>query len=134
MDEKPVAIGPIAPLFIVEGLARSVAFYVERLGFAVELSIPEESPFFAIVGRGATRVHLKEVGPEVSPLPNRTRHPFAAWDAFVLVDDPHAFADECRRAGLPVPSTLVVRDDGLLGVEVIDADGYVIFFGRPEGS
>lgn len=121
----------IAPLWIVRELARSVRFYVERLGFELRYQLPEEEPFFAIVGRGPVMLHLKELGPEVVPMPNARLHEGAAWDAFVHVTDPQALARDFAERGLtPAPET-AVRDDGLLGFVLEDPDGYRLFLGRP---
>ncbi|MDJ0788045.1 MAG: VOC family protein [Myxococcota bacterium] len=119
-----VAMGPISPFFIVADFARAVAFYRDRLGFELRFQTPEDAPFFGIVGRGDVQIHLKEVSPDVPPLPNVSRHEWAPFDAYVYVDDPEALARE-------LGARVEVRDDGLRGFEVADADGYVLFFGRP---
>jgi hypothetical protein len=46
------------------------------------------------------------------------------WDAFVHVADPGALAAE-------LSASLADTDDGLRGFELVDRDGYVLFFGRP---
>ena len=114
----------ISPFFIVGDLARSVRFYEERLGFEVRHSTPKGEPFFAIVERDGVRVFLKEIAPDVEPMPNASRHEWAPWDAFVSVDDPETVA---AKYGAMIEE----RDDGLCGFEVRDPDGYVLFFGRP---
>ena len=123
-------IGPIAPLFIVARVADSVAFY-ERLGFALRYAMPGEDPFFAIVGRDSVEIHMKAVVDEVAPLPNPVRHEWVAWDAFVFVADPDALAAEFTDGGVALQEPLAERDDGLHGFKIRDADGYVLFFGRP---
>ncbi len=119
----------IMPLFIVSDLAKSVAFYRDQLGFELRMSVPDEDPFFAIVGRGAVGLMLKHISPDVPPLPNPKRHAWAKWDAFVSTADPESLASECSERGL----VLEVEDteDGLRGCEIADADGYVLFFGHP---
>jgi hypothetical protein len=128
--ERQAAVGSISPFFIVTYVAATIAHY-RRLGFELRFAEPEEEPFFAIVGRGGAQIFLKELGEEVPPMPNARRHPWAAWDAFVHVDDPGAFAAELEATGLALHAPVRNRDDGLRGFEVADPDFYILFFGKP---
>jgi catechol 2,3-dioxygenase-like lactoylglutathione lyase family enzyme len=122
----------IFPFFIVERIQASVAFYVDKLGFAVRYIGPDgEDPFWAIVGRDEISIMLKAIAPEIKPIPNHTRHPWAAWDAYVATADPDALFGEYQSRGLVFRKPIMDNDDGLRGFELADADGYVLFFGRP---
>ena len=71
------------------------------------------------------------------PLPNCTRDAkkgIARWDAFVAVPNPDALAEEFASRGVDFSVPLRDTDDGLRGFEIRDADGYVLFFGRPRSS
>ena len=128
------ALGSISPFFIVSDIRRAIRFY-EQLGFEPRLVAPEPEPFFAIVGRDSVQVYLKDVSDEsraVSPQPNHTRHKLAPWDAFVFVADPDGLAKEFASRGVRFDGEIQDRDDGLRGFAIRDADGYVLFFGRPE--
>jgi catechol 2,3-dioxygenase-like lactoylglutathione lyase family enzyme len=125
-------LGGISPFFLVEDVPRAVRFYRERLAFELRFAEPADAPFFAIVGRDDAQVFLKFVSESVRPQPNPTRHEWAAWDAFVFVADPDALAAELATRGTPFHRELRDRDDGLRGFEIADADGYVLFFGRPK--
>ena len=126
-------INCIAPCFIVSSAAAAVAFYRDKLGFEVTFREPEEDPFFAIICRGGAMLMVKAVG--VDPAPNRMRHPWAPWDAYINVPDPDALAVEFASRGVIFSEPLKDTTDGLRGFELKDADGYVLFFGRPrEGS
>ena len=109
---------------------RSRSRIFRRLGFELRFAEPSEAPFFAIVGRGGAQILIKTLG-EVAPMPNARRHPWAAWDAFVYVDDPDALASEFAADAIAFQVPLGERDDGLRGFEISDPDGYIIFFGRP---
>ena len=128
---KTADLGPISPFFIVEELERSVGFYRDLLAFEVRLQIPEEKPFFAIVGRGEAQILLKEIAPEVKPHPNPAAHPWARWDAFVWVDQPDTLAQQYLERGVEFYEELKDWEDGLRGFATSDHDGYVVFFGRP---
>jgi catechol 2,3-dioxygenase-like lactoylglutathione lyase family enzyme len=122
----------ISPLFIVSNLEGSVSFYVDKLGFKVWYSSPAENPFFAIVGRDDISIMLKAIAEDIKPIPNNTRHKWARWDAFIYTEEPDALFEEYYLADITFHQTLQDDDDGLRGFEVADADGYVLFFGRPK--
>lgn len=123
------AINGISPFFIVRDAAAAVAFYRDKLGFEVTHQQPSDDPFFAIVCRGGAMLMVKSV--EAGPEPNATRDPWARWDAYVSVPDPDALAAEFRSRGVLFSAPLKDTTDGLRGFELKDADGYVLFFGRP---
>lgn len=121
----------IFPFFIIENLQRSVAFYVDKLGFEVRYMGPADDPYWAIVGRDNISIMLKAITPEIKPVPNHTRHPWASWDAFISTADPDKLFEEYRSRGLEFRQPITDNHDGLRGFELADADGYILFFGRP---
>jgi catechol 2,3-dioxygenase-like lactoylglutathione lyase family enzyme len=125
---RPVING-IAPFFIVRDAAAAVAFYRDKLSFDITYQYPEHDPFFAIVYRGSAMLMFKAV--EVDPAPNHARDPAARWDAYLNVPDPDALAAEFTSRGVIFSVPLKDTTDGLRGFELKDADGYVLFFGRP---
>src|SRR5688500_14090662 len=120
-----------APFFIVRDIMPSIAFYRDRLGFEVSFLGPAEDPYFAMVQRDGVWLMLKAITPEVQPIPNPTRHHWARWDAYINTPDPDALADEFASRGVSFHEPLGVNSDNLRGFEVTDADGYVLYFGRP---
>ena len=126
-------ISGISPFFIVSNVPSSLSFYRDRLGFEIALQGPDpEDIFFGIVRRGRAQILLKDVG--VAPVPNYRRdinQGIARWDAFVHVPDPDALAAEFASRNVEFFEPLKDTDDGLRGFEVKDADGYLLFFGRP---
>jgi catechol 2,3-dioxygenase-like lactoylglutathione lyase family enzyme len=130
------AISAIAPFFIVRDVPAALSFYRDRLGFDVTFQGPEPNDvFFGIVERGAAMIMLKDVG--VEPVPNYTRDVgkgWARWDAFLNAPDPDALAAEFSSRDVPFLQPLQDDDDGLRGFALQDADGYVLYFGRPNAS
>jgi len=126
-------IAGIAPFFIVKSVPAALSFYRDRLGFDITFQGPEpDHIFFGIVRRGAAMIMLKAVG--VDPLPNYKRDVkkgWARWDAYLDVPDPDALAAEFTSRNVEFSQPLKDDDDGLRGFELKDADGYVLFFGRP---
>ena len=127
----------IAPFFIVKNVPAALSFYRDRLGFDITFQGPSEDDiFFGIVQRGAAMIILKDIG--VDPVPNYTRDikkGIARWDAYLNVPDPDALAAEFSSRNVEFFTTIKDNedgDDGLRGFEVKDADGYMLFFGRPK--
>ncbi len=118
----------ISPFFIVKDLQASVAYYVERLGFALDFQGPPDDVYYAGVKRDAAHIMLKAILPDVLPQPNHTRHEWARWDAYVYTPDPDPLFAEFTRRGATFVKPLSFIDKGLWGFEVADADGYVIAF------
>ena len=129
-------IAAIAPFFIVRNVPAALAFYRDRLGFEITFQGPDpDDIFFGIVERGAAMIMLKDVG--VEPVPNYTRdvkQGWARWDAYLYVPDPDALFAEYSSRNIEFFRPLGDDDDGLRGFELQDADGYVLFFGRPRSE
>jgi len=127
-------ISGIAPFFIVNNVPSALSFYRDRLGFDITFHGPSDDDiFFGIVQRGAAMIMLKDIG--VNPVPNYTRDikkGIARWDAYIYVPDPDALAAEFSSRDVEFFQPLKNNDDGLRGFEVKDADGYMLFFGRPQ--
>jgi catechol 2,3-dioxygenase-like lactoylglutathione lyase family enzyme len=126
-------ISGIAPLFVVRSVPAALAFYRDRLGFEITFQGPEPHDiFFGIVQRGAAVIMFKDVG--VDPVSNCTRDVnkgIARWDAYLDVPDPDGLAAEFSSRNVQFFEPLTDTHDGLRGFELKDADGYVLFFGRP---
>jgi len=121
----------IAPFFIVRDVMPSVAFYTDRLGCEVMFLGPDADPYFAMLARDGVRLMLKAITPDIQPMPNPTRHEWARWDAYIHTPDPDALAEELTARGVSFREPLGINSDRLRGFEVMDSDGYVLYFGRP---
>lgn len=117
-----------APQFLVEDLARSIAYY-QRLGFA--FGEPWDG-FYAIGVRDGLELHLKEAPRLEAERQLRREH--AHLDAAAGVDGIEAFHDECVANGAVVLKPLAATAWGTLDFYVEDPDGHVVAFGgRPVG-
>jgi len=123
----------ISPSFIVTSLKDSVSFYLNKLGFKIRYIGPDDDPFWAIVGRDNISIFLKQIAADAKPVPNHTLHKWARWDAYISAVEPDTLFEEYRSAGIAFHQPINDDDDGLRGFEVMDTDGYVLFFGRPKG-
>jgi catechol 2,3-dioxygenase-like lactoylglutathione lyase family enzyme len=127
-------IDGVSPFFIVGSVERSLACYRDKLGFDVvaqQSEGPRQHVFFAIVARDSAMVFLKGDG---TAMPNPKRYRWARWDAYFLVPDPDGLAAEFEERGVSFSESLKDTHDGLRGFELIDPDGYVLFFGRPRNT
>jgi catechol 2,3-dioxygenase-like lactoylglutathione lyase family enzyme len=121
----------ISPFFIVADLKASVAFYVDKLGFEIRYIGPDDDPFWAMIGRDNITIMLKAIADDIKPIPNHTRHEWARWDAYISTNKPDTLFEEYSSTGITFRQPIQNDGDGLRGFEVEDADGYVLFFGRP---
>jgi catechol 2,3-dioxygenase-like lactoylglutathione lyase family enzyme len=122
----------ISPFFIVADLKTSVSFYVDKLGFEIRHIGPDDDSFWAIVGRDNISIMLKAIAPDIKPIPNHTRHEWARWDAYISTAEPDTLFEEYRSNAVAFSKPIHNNSDDLRGFEIEDADGYVLFFGRPK--
>jgi catechol 2,3-dioxygenase-like lactoylglutathione lyase family enzyme len=121
----------IMPCFIITDLKISVAFYVDKLGFKIRYIGPDGDPYWAIVGRDEISIMLKAVAPDIKPIPNHSRHKWAPTDAYISAAEPDKLFEEYQSKGVAFKTPLNNNSDNLRGFEIEDADGYLLFFGRP---
>jgi catechol 2,3-dioxygenase-like lactoylglutathione lyase family enzyme len=131
MVESKAKLECIAPFFIISNLDQTVAFYTEKLGFEIRFIGPIPDPYIAILGREGVEIFVKEITEEIQPIPNSSRHGWASWDAYVYTSEPEALAAEFAERGCEFKEPLGINSDNLLGFELRDPNGYVIYFGRP---
>jgi catechol 2,3-dioxygenase-like lactoylglutathione lyase family enzyme len=114
-----------APVFRVADLARSLAYYRDRLGFEVEF---EYEGFYAGVVRDGCRIHLKCAVP-----PERDQSAFEAaehLDACFGVEGVEALASRFAAVGAAFSVPLRSMPYGT-EFYVKDPDGYILGFVQP---
>ena len=115
-----------APQFLVDDLARSIAFY-ETLGF--RFGEPWEG-FYAIGRLDGLELHLKEAPKNEAE--RRFRRDNEHLDAAAGVDGIEAFYARCAERGVTMLRPLAPTEWGTLDFYIEDPDGYVVCFGgRP---
>lgn len=118
-----------APQFLVDDLARSIAWY-QRLGFT--FGEPWDG-FYAIGTRDGLELHLKEA--PKSEVERQYRRAHEHLDAAAGVDGIEAFYAECVANGATILKPLAATAWGTKDFLLEDPDGYIIAFGgRPSGS
>jgi catechol 2,3-dioxygenase-like lactoylglutathione lyase family enzyme len=118
-----------APQFLVDDLARSIAYY-QRLGFT--FGEPWEG-FYAIGTRDGLELHLKEA--PKNDADRRWRREHEHLDAAAGVDGIEAFYAQCVASGATILKPLTPTEWGTKDFYIEDPDGYIIGFGgRPSDS
>lgn len=126
-------LNSVTPFFVVDDLSRTLEFYQSRLGFSVLYKGGDGNgnDFWAMLGRDQVTLMFKYITPDIHPQPNRSRHEWARWDAYIFTSDPDSLYAEFRAKNVPVHRELANTNDGLRAFEISDNNGYVLCFGRP---
>ena len=122
LETKP-RLTSFAPQFLVDDLARSIAYY-QKLGFA--FGEPWDG-FYAIGQVDGLELHLKEAPKHDAERKYRREHEHL--DAAAGVDGIEAFYATCAANGAKIIRPLTSTAWGTKDFYVEDPDGYVISFG-----
>jgi catechol 2,3-dioxygenase-like lactoylglutathione lyase family enzyme len=115
-----------APQFLVDDLARSMAYY-RKLGFV--FGEPWDG-FYAIGELDGLELHLKEAPKHQAE--RRWRRDNEHLDASAGVDGIEAFCEKCVASGITIIKPLAATAWGTKDFYIEDPDGYIICFGgRP---
>lgn len=114
----------LAPQFLVDDLARSIAYYRDTLGF--DFGEPWGG-FYAIGLLDGLELHLKEApkDPEERDFRRKNEH----LDAAAGVDGIETFYEQCVGKGAKIIRPLASTDWGTKDFYIEDPDGYIICFG-----
>lgn len=116
-----------SPIFPVNHLADSLAFYRDKLGF--ELSFAWEEPAtYAVIRRGeGVSIHLSQ---RDAPIEN-PQHSSASRPAlYIFVYDVDAIYEEWKQKGVQIQHAPADQDYGMRDFDVIDPDGYQLTIGK----
>lgn len=122
---KGAKITAISPQFLVEDLDRAIAYYRDRLGFAVDFTYES---FYASVSRDGFAIHLKHGHP--GKRPRRTDD--EPLDAYLSVSGIEALFAEWQARGAVVIKPLEERPWGCVDFYVADPDGNVLCCSEPK--
>jgi catechol 2,3-dioxygenase-like lactoylglutathione lyase family enzyme len=114
---------------LVDDLQRSITYYCERLGFALEFTYES---FYASVVRDGCAIHLKH-GP-AAPQERERRKNDEHLDAYVTVTGVSELFAELKRRGAVLLKPLENRQWGCQDFYVEDPDGYVLCFSERQRS
>jgi uncharacterized glyoxalase superfamily protein PhnB len=124
--DSPAQITGIAPQFLVDNLDRAIAYYRDRLGFAVDFTYQS---FYASVSRDRFAVHLKHAPKVTADRAHRKENEHL--DAYFAVSGVRDLFSELQKRGAEVIRTLEQRPWACLDFYVEDPDGYILCFSEP---
>jgi catechol 2,3-dioxygenase-like lactoylglutathione lyase family enzyme len=131
----PHHLKKLTPNLVVADVDRSVAFYRDLLGFAVNSTVPEASPYvFAIVKSGGVEIYLNAPGPAHEEYPAFKGRPIGGTlTLFIDVDDIRgAYAELKGRVEVVMP--LEKKWYGVTEFAFLDPDSYIITFAQVESG
>jgi lactoylglutathione lyase len=119
----------LTPNLIVASVERSLAFYVDTLGFERGMTVPDASPFvFASVTSGPVEIFFNDAAAAVKEYPAFSGKPIGATGTlFIEVDGVDALHDRLKST-VKIVMPLVTQFYGMREFAIEDPDGYVITF------
>ena len=119
----------LTPNLLVASVERSLAFYVDTLGFARGMTVPEQSPFvFGSVTGGALEIFFNDAATAVKEYPAFAGKPIGATGTlFIEMEGIDAFHDAVK-PNVKITMPIVTQFYGMREFAIEDPDGYVITF------
>jgi lactoylglutathione lyase len=119
----------LTPNLLVASVERSLAFYVDTLGFARGMTVPEQSPFvFASVTGDTIEIFFNDAAAAIKEYPAFAGKPIGATGTlFIEVEGIDALHDRLRPS-VKVVMPIVNQFYGMREFAIEDPDGYVITF------
>jgi catechol 2,3-dioxygenase-like lactoylglutathione lyase family enzyme len=124
--QRATRITGIAPQFLVDDLDRAIAYYCDKLGFALDFKYES---FYASVSRDGFAIHLKCA--RQLPADREHRKQNEHLDAYISVSGIRDLFSELETRGAHVIRSLEQRPWACLDFYVEDADGYILCFSEP---
>ena len=119
----------LTPNLLAANVERSLAFYVDILGFARGMTVPEQSPFaFASVTSGPVENFFNDAAGAVKEYPGFAGKPIGATGTlFIEVEGVDALHDRLEPQ-VKIVMPIVTQFYGMREFAIEDPDGYVLTF------
>jgi catechol 2,3-dioxygenase-like lactoylglutathione lyase family enzyme len=129
----PYELTRLTPNLIVSNVERSLAFYRDVLGFAVEASVPDAAPFvFAWMKRGNVDVFLNAPEAAIEEYPAFKDRPIGGTLTLFFETAGIREAYAALESKVKVVLPLEVKWYGMTEFAFEDPDGYLITFAQRE--
>jgi len=121
----------ITPNLLVASVERSLAFYVDTLGFARGMTVPDRSPFvFASVTSDPVEIFLNDAATAVKEYPAFAGKPLGATGTlYIEVEGVDALHDRIKST-VKIVMPIATQFYGMREFAIEDPDGYVITFAQ----
>ena len=119
----------LTPNLLVANVERSLAFYVDVLGFARGMTVPDASPFvFASVASGGVEIFFNDAAAAITEYPAFAGRPLGTTGTmYIEVEGVDALHDRLKPT-VRIVMPLVAQFYGAREFAIEDPDGYVITF------
>jgi uncharacterized glyoxalase superfamily protein PhnB len=125
----------LTPNLLVASVERSLAFYVETLGFARGMTVPDASPFvFAAVTSGDVEIFFNDAAAAVKEYPAFAGKPIGATGTMFIELEGVDALHERIKSSVTITMPLVTQFYGMREFAILDPDGYVITFAERVAS
>jgi uncharacterized glyoxalase superfamily protein PhnB len=118
------------PNVLVADMTKSIAFYRDVLGFALDITVPPEAPFvFAAMKRGDVEIFLNDAATAQRDFPPLAGRPLGGTNTiYVKLEEGLEAYHQQVKARAPLAMPLTRQPYGMTEFAVTDPDGYVLFF------
>ena len=121
----------LTPNLVVASVERSLAFYVDTLGFARGMTVPDGSPFvFASVTSGPVEIFFNDAAAAIKEYPAFGGKPIGATGTMFIELEGVDALHERIKAAVKIVMPLVTQFYGMREFAIEDPDGYVITFAQ----
>jgi len=119
----------LTPNLLVTNVERSLAFYINTLGFERGVTVPDQSPFvFASVTSGPIEIFLNDAATAVKEYPAFGGKPLGATGTmFIELEGVDALHDRLQ-SSVKIVMPLETKFYGIREFAIEDPDGYVVTF------
>ena len=119
----------LTPNLLVANVERSLAFYVDLLGFERGMTVPDQSPFvFASVTNGAVEIFFNDAAAAIKEYPAFAGKPLGATGTmYIEVEGVDALHDRLKTS-VRIVMPILTQFYGVREFAFEDPDGYVITF------
>jgi catechol 2,3-dioxygenase-like lactoylglutathione lyase family enzyme len=125
----PHSLKKLTPNLVVSNVERSVAFYRDVLGFAVDHTVPDAAPYvFASVRSGAVEIFLNAPEPAIAEYPAFASRRIGGTLTLFIETSGIADAYESLEGRVKVVMPLEKKWYGVTEFVFEDPDGYLITF------
>lgn len=127
-DKAAVKLAKISPIYIVDDINDTIAYYTQKLGFkTLHVANDEQNePFFVMLARDDISIMFKKIAPGVHP---RSISQFAVkdtaiYDAFWHVQNPAGLLEDFKGKGVKIIKDLKDTSYGTKEFVFQDLNGY----------
>lgn len=110
----------IAPQLVVNDVRKTVAYYLDRLGFSL-ISLVGDPPVYGMVIRDGCQVHFIQSDKETVPLNREYRS--ISYDFIIWVPEIDLFYEELKARKVSLSEAIVLREYGNREFTIEDCDG-----------